>query len=222
MKYPFLLFAYYIWNIMCILYEISCLIENGEYILNLWLKKLLENGFVCWYGFRWRLGYNTNAKTFQSAEPIHHIAMLVDKLCPDHRPADTVSKVGWNMTPLKSIAVLTASTTICDANVEPTVYFALVEIMLSVIDILILITYTNVPVNSGITYKQSELMYLYVTLRCSTNVSLAGCIWSSNNSDVFSDGEMNLYVAKTVIAEIKRPIVDNMKGNIWLIHISPS
>ena len=110
-----------------------------EYVLNLWLKKLLEDRFVCWYGFRWRLRYNTTAKTTQSAETIHHMAISVDKLCPEHRPVHEVSSVGWNMTPTKSIVSLIASTTIPDSTPKLTRYFALLKIMLSMMNILILI-----------------------------------------------------------------------------------
>ena len=167
------------------------------------MKKLLEDIFVCWYGFRWMLRYNTNAKTSQSAETIHHITMSVDKPCPEHRPVDSVSNVGWKMTPLKSIVALTASTTIPDTNPKLTIYFALFKMMLSMINILILMSYTNVPVNSGIRYKQSELLYLYVSLQRLANVSLTWRRCSSDSSDPHMGNGMNLYNANTAIAEIK-------------------
>ena len=178
-----------------------------EYVLNLWLKKLLEDIFVCWYGFRWMLRYNTNAKISQSAETINHIAMSVDKSCPEHRPVDSVSNVGWKITPLKSIVALTASTIIPDTNPKLTMYFALFKMMWSMMNILILMSYTNVPVNSGIRYKQSELSYLYVSLQRLGNVSLSWRRCSSDSFDPHMDDGMNLYVANTVITEIKTLII---------------
>ena len=68
-------------------------------------------------------------------------------------------------------------------------------------------SYTNAPVNSGIRYKQSEISYLYVTLQRLANVSLSWRRCSSDSSDPHMDDEMNVYVANTVITEIKTLLI---------------
>ena len=129
--------------------------------------------------------------------------MSATRPCPELRAVDTVSNVGCNMTPLKSIAAHTASTTIPDTNPKLTMYVALLKMMLSMINILILMSYTNAPVNSGIRYEQSELSYVYVTLQRFASISLPWRRWSSDSSDPHMGNGMNLYNANTAIAEIK-------------------